>query len=67
MHSGVSKKPNVDEECEKLLEDRSCRYFNNLPKVLNGLATYVPQVVLQCLLHILIAIACGNLLLWVQI
>lgn len=44
MHSGVSKKTNVDEECDKLLEERACRYFNNMPKLLGLQNSSVLQV-----------------------
>ena len=38
MHKTVSKKPNLDEECETLLEDNSCKYFSNAQKLF-GLQT----------------------------
>ncbi|BDA46571.1 probable regulator of telomere elongation helicase 1 homolog at N-terminal half [Coccomyxa sp. Obi] len=44
VHSGVSKKTNVDEECDKLLEERACRYFNNMPKLLGLQNTSALQV-----------------------
>ena len=33
VHKGVSKKPNLDEECEALLEDKGCKYYNNTQKL----------------------------------
>ena len=33
IHKTVSKKPNLDEECEALLEDNSCKYFGNAQKL----------------------------------
>jgi hypothetical protein len=44
VHSGVSKKANVDEECDKLLEERLCKYFINMPKLLGLQNTSVLQV-----------------------
>ena len=38
MHKTVSKKSNLDEECETLLEDNSCKYFSNAQKLF-GLQT----------------------------
>lgn len=38
IHKTVSKKPNLDEECEALLEDKSCRHYNNTQKLF-GLQT----------------------------
>ena len=38
IHKTVSKKPNLDEECETLLEDNSCKYFSNAQKLF-GLQT----------------------------
>ena len=38
IHKTVSKKPNLDEECEALLEDKSCKYFSNAQKLF-GLQT----------------------------
>lgn len=47
VHSGVSKKANVDEECDKLLEERLCKYFINMPKLLGLQNTSVLQVTLH--------------------
>lgn len=33
MHKGVQKKPNLDEECEALLEDKRCKFHNNAQKL----------------------------------
>jgi len=33
IHKTVSKKPNLDEECEALLEDNNCKYFSNAQKL----------------------------------
>ena len=33
MHKGVQKKPNLDEECEALLEDKRCKFYNNAQKL----------------------------------
>ena len=33
VHKGVSKKPNLDEECEALLEDKGCKFYNNTQKL----------------------------------
>ena len=33
IHKGVQKKPNLDEECEALLEDKRCKFYNNAQKL----------------------------------
>ena len=33
IHKGVSKKPNLDEGCEALLEDKGCKFYNNTQKL----------------------------------
>lgn len=30
VHKTVSKKTNIDEECDALLEDKACKFFNNV-------------------------------------
>jgi hypothetical protein len=35
IHKTVATKSNVDEECDRLLEDRSCRFFQNVPHLLS--------------------------------
>ena len=32
-HPTVSKKKNVDEECDRLMEDSACKYFTNVQKL----------------------------------
>ncbi len=33
VHKGIQKKPNLDEECEALLEDKRCKFYNNAQKL----------------------------------
>ena len=52
IHKTVSKKLNLDEECETLLEDGSCKYFSNAQKLF-GLQTsstlQVDQLIRTCI------------------
>lgn len=51
VHNTVSKKPNVDDECDKLLEDRSCKFFNNMAKLL-GLQNSSVVEVIACMMQL---------------
>ena len=45
-HPSVSKKKNVDEECDKLMEDSACKYFTNVQKLYGMQTSTVLQVLL---------------------